>query len=202
MRGVERLARQLLEKEPSVYHQGLLHETLTSYGEELDGPGAVVTGEPRTKKRDVFGDAVKMARLLNDAEPGAHLDSLADSLGSYCLALAELGEFTKASEACRESIELWRELYAQQIVGRRDAAFATGAHWQQVFRDFCWCFCTDGEACDAISEVLDHAESILTTEGPVEALEWPIMWEQYGALLRAAQAAPGSCKTLRQQRLQ
>src|ERR1700733_1865553 len=34
VRGVERLARQLLEKEPSVYHHGLLHETLTSYGEE------------------------------------------------------------------------------------------------------------------------------------------------------------------------
>lgn len=141
MRGVERLARQLLEKEPSIYHHGLLHETLTAYGEELGG-SASVTGEPRHKKRDVFEDAVKMARLLNNAEPGAHLDSLADSLGSYCLALAELGEYEKASEACRESIELWRELYSQQTAGR---SFGDGdRHWQQVFRDFCWCFCVVG----------------------------------------------------------
>lgn len=143
MRSVERLARQLLEKEPGMYHYGLLHETLTAYGEELSGEAASVTGEPHYKKRDTFCDAVKMARLLNETEPGAHLDSLADSLGSYCLALAELGEYEKASEACRESIELWRVLYAQQIAERvAESDSNEGTHWQQVFRDFCWCFCT------------------------------------------------------------
>jgi len=140
MRDVERLARQLIDKEPSMYHQGLLHETLTAYGEELGGPSASVTKEPRTRKRDVFGDAVTMARLLNDAEPGAHLDSLADSLGSHCLALAELGEYEKASEACRESIEMWRLLYRQRFTELKESSSEGGM--QQVFRDWCWCYCT------------------------------------------------------------
>ena len=70
MRGVARLARRLLEKEPSLsYHQRLMHETLTAYGEELNGPAAesqsIKKLEPATRKRDVFMDAVTMARLLN-----------------------------------------------------------------------------------------------------------------------------------------
>ena len=139
MRGVERLARQLVEKEPTIYHKGLLHETLTAYGEELGGPLASVTKEPHMKKRDVFGDAVTIARLLNDAEPGAHLDSLADSLGSYCLALAELGEYEKASQACKESIEMWRILYRQRFAELKEMGCEGGM--QQVFRDWCWCYC-------------------------------------------------------------
>jgi hypothetical protein len=141
MRGVERLARQLVEKEPSIYHKALLHETLTAYGEELNRPLAYVTKEPRTKKRDVFADAVKLARLLNEAEEGAHLDSLADSLGSYCLALVELGEYEKASQACRESIEMWRMLYRQSEFAELKE-LGSEARMQQVFRDWCWCYCT------------------------------------------------------------
>jgi hypothetical protein len=140
MRDVERLARQLIDKEPTMYHQALLHETLTAYGEELGGPSANVTKEPKTRKRDVFRDAVTMARLLNDAEPGLHLDSLADSLGSYCLALVELGEYEEASKACGESIEMWRLLYQQRFEDMRDSGSDGGM--QQVFRDWCWCYCT------------------------------------------------------------
>lgn len=46
-----------------------MHETLTAYGEELNGPAAesqsIKKLEPATRKRDVFMDAVTMARLLN-----------------------------------------------------------------------------------------------------------------------------------------
>lgn len=144
MRGVERLARRLLEKEPSLYHQGLMHETLTAYGEELNGPAAesqsIKKLEPATRKRDVFRDAVTMARLLNEAEPGgAHLDSFADSLGSYCLSLVELGEKDKARDVCKESIEKWRLLYHSRFEDLKDLASR-----RQVFKEWCWCYCTVG----------------------------------------------------------
>jgi len=143
---------------------------------------------------------VTVARLLNDAEPGAHLDSLADSLGSYCLALVELGEYEKACEACRESIEMWRILYKQQFTELKEMGCEGGM--QQVFREWCWCYCTDDEACEAVTELLLIADSVLNDTSPVEVTDWPTMFSRYGAFLTAAAAAPEGCRTVRMGRPQ